>query len=343
MTPDEPPKDPEHEAVVGEAAGGEDSAGAAGGDAGVDGVEGVAAADSTADGRAEGASADGPPTEVSVSSGEAALASPAAGGRSGGRRRPWRTVAIGLGAAVGVAGIAVLSVFIYSIFDDDSGGWSTYEYSIVDDDSGGWFGYAPGRLDEDRRFDRDDERGGGRDRPVEGPRHDEGAGRAGDKGRPGSSAGHPDGTGGDKADGYGDAGRGRRIKGLCRGQEPRSPGVAAVRPGTRRRQGCRGAVEGLRGATRPGRPRRRPVPCLGRRTGVAVAWVPLVAARGRPAQPAEVPRRAPRRGFLRACADGLPGDSAVGDVARRRRRIRDRVRHTVRGVREVLHRSSSPS
>ena len=205
MTPDEPPKDPEHEAVVGEAAGGEESAGAADGDAGVDGVEGVAAADSTADGRAEGASADGPPTEVSVSSGEAALASPAAGGRPGGRRRPWRTVAIGLGSAVGVAGIAVLSVFIYSIFDDDSGGWSTYEYSIVDDDSGGWFGYAPGRLDEDRRFDRDDERGGGRDRPVEVPRHDEGAGRAGDKGRPGSSAGHPDGTGGDKAGGYGDA------------------------------------------------------------------------------------------------------------------------------------------
>ena len=133
MTPDEPPKDPEHEAVVGEVAGGEESAGAAGGDAGVDGVEGVAAADSTADGRAEGASADGPPTEVSVSSGEAALALPAAGGRSGGRRRPWRTVAIGLGAAVGVAGIAVLSVFIYSIFD---GQRRLVHLRIVDDDSG---------------------------------------------------------------------------------------------------------------------------------------------------------------------------------------------------------------
>ena len=149
MTPDEPPEDPEHEAVVGEVA----------------------------------------------------------GGRSGGRRRQWRTAAIGLGSAVGVAGIAVLSVFIYSIVDDDSGGWSTNEYSIVDDDdSGGWFGYAPGRLDEDRRLDRDDERGDGRDHPVEGHRHDEGARRAGDNGRAGNSAGHPDGTGGDKADGYRDAG-----------------------------------------------------------------------------------------------------------------------------------------
>lgn len=163
MTPDEPPEDPEHEAVVGEAAGGEDnSTGSDGGDTAI-------------------------------------------GSTSGGRRRPWRTVAIGLGSAAGVAGIAALSVFIYSIVDDDSGGWSTHDYSIVDDDSGGWFGYAPLPLDEDRRFDRDDERGDGRDRPVEVPHHGEGAGRAGDKGRPGSSAGHPDGTGGDKADGYEDA------------------------------------------------------------------------------------------------------------------------------------------
>ncbi len=126
----------------------------------------------------------------------------AANGRSGGRRRQWRTAAIGLGSAVGVAGIAVLSVFIYSIFDDDTGGWSTYDYSIGDDDSGGWFGYAPLPLDEDRGFDRDDQRRDGRDRPVEVPHHDEGAG---DNGRPGDSAGHPDGTGGDKADGYEDA------------------------------------------------------------------------------------------------------------------------------------------
>jgi len=54
------------------------------------------------------------------------------GAGSGGRGGLRRNVAIGLGVAVAVAGIAVLSVFIYSIFDDD-----------IDHDGGGWFGYAP--------------------------------------------------------------------------------------------------------------------------------------------------------------------------------------------------------
>ena len=338
MTPDEPPKDPEHEAVVGEVAGGEESAGAAGGDAGVDGVEGVAAADSTADGRAEGASADGPPTEVSVSSGEAALASPAAGGRPGGRRRPWRTAAIGLGSAVGVAGIAVLSVFIYSIFDDDSGGWSTYEYSIVDDDSGGWFGYAPGRLDEDRRLDRDDERGDGRDRPVEVGRHGGGAGRAGDNGRPGSSAGHPDGTGGDKSDGYEDAAAaaaskgcvevknlGRQVLLLCDRAPAGSKGVEGRWKDYGERPGpdALDAAGSVRGA--PDRGRGGVGPAGGR---------PRTARPTRGSSPARI-----SSGLRRWIA----GRFRRGDVARRRRRIRDRVRHTVRGVREVLHRSSSPS
>ena len=193
MTPDEPPEDPEHEAVVGEVAGGEESAGAADGDAVGEDAAGEGAVGGTA-------AAGGEDSATGSDGGDAAT-----GSTSGGRRRQWRTAAIGLGSAVGVAGIAVLSVFIYSIVDDDSGGWSTHDYSIVDDDSGGWFGYAPGRLDGDRRFDRDDERGDGRDRPIEVPHHGEGAGRAGDNGRPGNSAGHPDGTGGDKADGYEDA------------------------------------------------------------------------------------------------------------------------------------------
>ena len=214
MTLDDPPEDPETEAPTG----GEERAGAADGDAGGENAASESDVEEcpvgeTAAGVDEAVSAAEPPAGESAapetvagdaaSGGVAHRESPNADGMSGGRRRPWRTVAIGLGSAVGVAGIAVLSVFIYSIVDDDSGGWSTYEYSIVDDDSGGWF--APGRLDEDRRLDRDDERGDGRDRPVEVPRHHEGAGRAGDNGRPGNSAGHPDGTGGDKADGYEDA------------------------------------------------------------------------------------------------------------------------------------------
>ena len=216
MTLDDPPEDPETEAPTG----GEERAGAADGDAGGENAASESDVEEcpvgeTAAGVDEAVSAAEPPAGESAapetvagdaaSGGVAHRESPNADGRSGGRRRPWRTVAIGLGSAVGVAGIAVLSVFIYSIVDDDSGGWFGYDHSIVDDDSGGWFGYAPGRLDEDRRLDRDDEGGGGRARAVEGPRHDEGAGRAGDKGRPGSSAGHPDGTGGDKADGYEDA------------------------------------------------------------------------------------------------------------------------------------------
>ena len=45
------------------------------------------------------------------------------------RRRLWRNAVVGLAVALGVAGISVLSVFIYSLFDDDGpgDGWFAYE------------------------------------------------------------------------------------------------------------------------------------------------------------------------------------------------------------------------
>ena len=205
-----PSEDPEHEAAAGRD---EQSAGAADRDA--------AAENTAGEGVAGGSAAAGGEADQS-------LRAPAGDG-SGGRSRRWRIAAIVLGSAAGVAGIAVLSVFIYSIFDRDD--WFDSDAAIfADGTDSGWFGYAPLSPDEDRRsghdggcfadtdgvcfgdaplspdedrrLGRDGGRGDGRDRPVAVPRHDEAAGRARDDGRADSRAGHPHGAVGDKADGY---------------------------------------------------------------------------------------------------------------------------------------------
>ena len=140
-------------------------------------------------------------TETAAVAGDEASRGPGSAGSGGLRRK----LAIGLGVAAAIAGVAVLSVFIYSIFDDGTDKFSTDLYTVVDDGRpGGWFGYAPLSPDEDRRLGRDGGRGDGRDRPVGVRRHDEGAGRARDAGRAGSRAGHANDPGGDKADGYAD-------------------------------------------------------------------------------------------------------------------------------------------
>ena len=84
------------------------------------------------------------------------------------RRRLRRNAALGLAVALAVAGVSVLSVFIYSLFDDDGpgDGWFAYEgaFRPVDypeDGRHGWFGDdGDGGID----FDAADgaRKGGGR-------------------------------------------------------------------------------------------------------------------------------------------------------------------------------------
>ena len=84
------------------------------------------------------------------------------------RRRLRRNAAIGLAVALAVAGVSVLSVFIYSLFDDDGpgDGWFAYEGAFrpvghPEDGRHGWFGDdGDGGID----FDAADgvRKGGGR-------------------------------------------------------------------------------------------------------------------------------------------------------------------------------------
>ena len=300
-----PSEDPENEAAAGRD---EQSAGAADRDAEAENAAGEDDAAGDEEGRAP------------------------AGDGSGGRSRRWRIAAIVLGSAAGVAGIAVLSVFIYSIFDRDD--WFGYDAAVfADGTDSGWFGYAPLSPDEDRRLGRDGGRGDGRDRPVGVRRHDEGAGRARDAGRAGSRAGHANDPGGDKADGYEDplAGAasngcvevkdlGRRVLLMCDRADAGGKGVEGWWKGSGERPGR----EGLDGGRTPG---------WGVEPGARWSGRPWWLSDDGQSNPRT--SLGPQRGLLRACAGGLPGDPSAGDVARRRYRIPHRVRHAVLGV---LHR-----